>query len=77
MHVHAVLCLALRDQENLAKSIWNLLLDTERADSDRNGYGEYGGRMKRGTDQEEIMKARLRVCRELSKQQGILPVQVV
>lgn len=36
--------------------------------------GEYGGRVKRGVDQEEMMKARVRVGRELSQQQGILPV---
>lgn len=38
------------------------------------GNGEYGGRVKRGVDQEEMMKARVRVGRELSQQQGILPV---
>lgn len=38
------------------------------------GIGEYGGRVKRGVGQEEMMKARVRVGRELSQQQGILPV---
>lgn len=52
--MHACTCyagLSLRDQESLAKSTWNLLLDTKRTDSDRDGIREYGCR-----DQEEIMK---------------------
>lgn len=53
--VHAWTCCAVRDQENLAKSTWNLLLDTETTDSDRDGYWGIGrqGEERRGPREDE------------------------
>lgn len=62
MYVHAVLCLALRDQENLAKSTWNLFGHEENI-FNRAGIREYGGRMRREMNQEEMIKTMVRVCK--------------
>lgn len=44
-------------------SLLGVYLDTKKTDSDRDGIREYGGKMRREMEQEEMMKTTVRVCK--------------